>query len=1033
MQHQKTNLKIKFHQSIDKTSIKTIEQFSIKDSSNNPLKISKVTMDQDTNKILYLETDIQKERENYSITITNLKGLNNEITHENGLITEFTGFIPANEKRFFQIITPNEITVNRTFNVTINAIKGIDNSFVTDYNEEISFEVVGSSGTLTVNTKGFTNGVQELDITYSSSISGEQTENFILKVYQKNDQSINGTSDNIIANAPVAMSHFNIESPATVISKQDFNITITAIGTNLKPFKDYDSTISIETINGNGTFTHSTINSFTDGILVLTCNYTATEDIFQIKIKDNSNYEGKSNSIHVGTGIGDSFLLNFSGIPIDTTKIRLNWNKLDTIDFYNIYRKNSEGDYEFIIELDKDTTSYIDEGLTENTNYEYKIEASTYSLVIISEASLSISTKDCTSLSGSISSDTTWTLADSPYCISSDLNIEANITIEAGVILKFADDVTLTVTNTGSLIAIGNSEKPILFTSSNENPEPGNWKGLRFTVTATGATFDTSNNYLSGSSLNFCVIEYAKTAVKTYTSLDLRYSVIRYNKTTPGFGGSGIAFNYSTYEGTGVIKHCNFYGNIAEAAGCAAYFKDGVAGSPKIIFENNVVDNNTTKGINDGSGLYVDFDSISIKDNIIKNNTCGGSGGGIAIFGSNVTITNNTLQNNYCEKQGGGIYTNDSNTDINNNIITENIAALSGGGIQFGLTSSNMKIDNNVISKNYSPNTGGGIHLINVATSFTNNILSRNTAGADGGGLYISTALNTISNNTFILNEAGVNGGGLYSLFKITIDKCTFNYNKSLSGGAINLNSTNNQITESIFKNNSCFNLGGAIYCYSGNFSKNTITNNQSGNQGGAMVINDNSFIFENTITNNKSSVYGGAIVCVNFNNISNNTINSNTSLSGGAFYIKGINNQVRGNTINNNYASNGGAIHLATVSLNKIDYNILTNNTAINHGGAVYISDNTGDIEALNNNHIYSNIASNTSKNIYNSDTDTTHDCTNNWWGINSSDKDIIGICDGTGSACGVGELLITPVKTSPMTLCSDSGGVAPSCVGVK
>ncbi len=103
-----------------------------------------------------------------------------------------------------------------------------------------------------------------------------------------------------------------------------------------------------------------------------------------------------------------------------------------------------------------------------------------------------------TSVGGLISSDTTWTLAGSPYIITSNISVYGSgsptLTIEPGVIVKFNDNTGLSVangtSNPGALKAVGTASSPILFTSSNPSPAPGKWSGITFrsgTVAANSA------------------------------------------------------------------------------------------------------------------------------------------------------------------------------------------------------------------------------------------------------------------------------------------------------------------------------------------------------------------------------------------------------------------------------------------------------------------------------------------------------------------------------------------------------------------
>jgi trimeric autotransporter adhesin len=92
-----------------------------------------------------------------------------------------------------------------------------------------------------------------------------------------------------------------------------------------------------------------------------------------------------------------------------------------------------------------------------------------------------------TAVSGSISSNTSWTAADSPYVLSGDVPIidGAMLSIQPGVTLLMNSDASLMVV-AGSLSAQGTSDQPILITSVNDVPGsatpagPGDWHSIQF-------------------------------------------------------------------------------------------------------------------------------------------------------------------------------------------------------------------------------------------------------------------------------------------------------------------------------------------------------------------------------------------------------------------------------------------------------------------------------------------------------------------------------------------------------------------------
>ena len=85
-----------------------------------------------------------------------------------------------------------------------------------------------------------------------------------------------------------------------------------------------------------------------------------------------------------------------------------------------------------------------------------------------------------TTISGIITTDTTWTAAGSPYLLEDHVTVNTGVTltIEPGVVLQ-QTGTTHTLTIKGHMEAIGTEAAPIIFTPTDDSG-PEQWRGIAF-------------------------------------------------------------------------------------------------------------------------------------------------------------------------------------------------------------------------------------------------------------------------------------------------------------------------------------------------------------------------------------------------------------------------------------------------------------------------------------------------------------------------------------------------------------------------
>jgi hypothetical protein len=337
-----------------------------------------------------------------------------------------------------------------------------------------------------------------------------------------------------------------------------------------------------------------------------------------------------------------------------------------------------------------------------------------------------------TDVSGLISTNTTWTIAGSPYIVTGNILVDSliTLTIQSGVTVRL--DSAKAIMVKGTLNAIGTATDSIVIT---KNGTAG-WTKLWLTIS-------------SKCRLQYCRIEYSNNYIN-----DANNAAI-YNENSD-----------SVYIGYCTISNNSGYGGIIVNGGSAT------------ITNNTITHNSGGSGGWGFGGIGILSGSATITNNTITNNSSQAGGGAINIkyYGGPATIiTNNIITNNStpagfggaisCSNGSGAI---DTSLFITNNIISNNSCGSAaygqGGGIFYGCGGTGgicyAKIAYNTITNNVATSTstftayalGGGICMsatgyLGASVTITHNIIANNKASGGGGAIY-TACQSTIRYNT---------------------------------------------------------------------------------------------------------------------------------------------------------------------------------------------------------------------------------------------------------------------------------------------
>ena len=190
-----------------------------------------------------------------------------------------------------------------------------------------------------------------------------------------------------------------------------------------------------------------------------------------------------------------------------------------------------------------------------------------------------------TLVSGSITANTTWTLALSPYQVTAEVSIDngATLSIEAGVVVYLDAGKNLSVTN-GTLNARGTAGLPITFTSTLDTtggtPVAGSWGQIRF---------------LNGSNDSTTIIEHAQIRYGQGINIQAASPTFNYLQLTQNLGSAISIDLNSSPKGVGNQATGNGLNGISVPAGdIVTSVTWGMKGIPYVVAGGGVVSVGTT-------------------------------------------------------------------------------------------------------------------------------------------------------------------------------------------------------------------------------------------------------------------------------------------------------------------------------------------------------------------------------------------------------------------------------------------------------